>query len=478
LTTSDRLGASAGARPAAETYDLAFETVGNATLIVHDRVPVLATDPWLEGAAYFGSWGLTHEIPAEQLASIRACPYVWISHGHPDHLSMQSLATLDDPTILLPDHVGGRIRDALERDGYRVVVLPDREWVPLTRRVRILSIADPNQDGVLLVDLDGTLVIDANDARDRGWGRTVRRAAASRRTAFLLALAGYGDADMINYFDDGGNRIPPRAARRIPPGPAIDARLRHFGARAFVPFASFHRYEREDSAWANEHTVDLDDFGRDFPVSERSILPAFVRYDCNREVVTPLDPPERPLVLHPPEEFGDDWSEPLTPNEVELARAYFGAITSLHEVVDTVVLRVGREDTVIPIGNGTGRSVRFEAPRTSLVRALRWSVFDDLLIGNFMRTVLIGDWHTGSLHPDFSDRVAKFADNGGARSAAELRSYHAEYVRRAPLDHLDSILRRGYRRRVHDWGRRARAKVTAGSPAHTLGRAIYGRARR
>ena len=39
--------------------------------------------------------------------------------------------------------------------------------------------------------------------------------------SFLLALSGYGDADMINYFTPAGERIPPRAARRIPPGPAI-----------------------------------------------------------------------------------------------------------------------------------------------------------------------------------------------------------------------------------------------------------------
>ena len=35
--------------------DLGFETIGNACLIAHDRGPVVATDPWLSGTAYFGS---------------------------------------------------------------------------------------------------------------------------------------------------------------------------------------------------------------------------------------------------------------------------------------------------------------------------------------------------------------------------------------------------------------------------------------
>ncbi len=89
--------------------DLGFETIGNATLVVHDREPVLATDPWIEGSAYFGSWGLSHPVPAAQADSILAAGAVWFSHGHPDHLNPASLPRFRDTRILLPDHVGGRI---------------------------------------------------------------------------------------------------------------------------------------------------------------------------------------------------------------------------------------------------------------------------------------------------------------------------------------------------------------------------------
>src|SRR2546425_3575475 len=84
----------------AVTMDVGFETVGNATLICHDRGPVLVTDPWISGSAYFGSWGRSHEIPAEQMDAIHRCKFVWLSHGHPDHRSeehtseLQSLAYL------------------------------------------------------------------------------------------------------------------------------------------------------------------------------------------------------------------------------------------------------------------------------------------------------------------------------------------------------------------------------------------------
>jgi hypothetical protein len=463
-----------------QTLDLGFETVGNATLIVHDGAPVLATDPWLSGSAYFGSWGLTHEIPEAQLASIRSSGHVWISHGHPDHLSWPSLQTLTHAKILLPDHLGGRIFRALADEGFDVAIAPDREWMQLSPRVRVMSISDIYQDAVLLVDLDGVLVINANDATDHGWGRTVRKAAKAARTVFLLALSGYGDADMINYFTPTGERIPPRAARREPPGPAILERMKQFHAQYFVPFASHHRYERTDSAWANDFTTKLGDYAIGFEGDARhTLLPAFIRYDCQTGNVTRLDPPARAPLRMEPEAFGDDWDELLTDDDVETLRRYFGAITSLRDVVDTVTFRVGGEDHEIPIapadGQHCGRRIVFEVPRGSLMTAVRLEIFDDLLIGNYMRTTLLGEWETKTLRPDFTAYVAKYADNGEARTPGAVAAYLSTYRRRAPIDTVSYRMLTAYRTSMAKLGRKTNELVRPGSFAHRVGSRIYRR---
>ena len=51
--------------------DVGFDTIGNATLICYDKGPVLVTDPWVTGTAYFGSWKLFTKIPDEQMEAIR-----------------------------------------------------------------------------------------------------------------------------------------------------------------------------------------------------------------------------------------------------------------------------------------------------------------------------------------------------------------------------------------------------------------------
>jgi L-ascorbate metabolism protein UlaG (beta-lactamase superfamily) len=97
-----------------------FETVGNAIVIAYDEQPVLTTDPWVDGDAYFGSWAHDYEIPPAQLQAIRDAQYHWFSHGHPDHLNITSLPMLTRGHFLLSDHYGNRIRRDLMAAGYGV----------------------------------------------------------------------------------------------------------------------------------------------------------------------------------------------------------------------------------------------------------------------------------------------------------------------------------------------------------------------
>jgi L-ascorbate metabolism protein UlaG (beta-lactamase superfamily) len=125
--------------------------------------PVLATDPWLFGTCYFGSWALDHPLSDEQLATMRRAEYYWISHGHPDHLHHDSLATLSRcKKVLLPDHYSPEIADSLRADGFDVTILKYRQWFRLSPGVRIMCIDNMNQDGVLLIEAGDSLLVNLN----------------------------------------------------------------------------------------------------------------------------------------------------------------------------------------------------------------------------------------------------------------------------------------------------------------------------
>jgi hypothetical protein len=417
--------------------ELGFETIGNAVLVCHDRSPVLVTDPWIDGGAYFGSWGRSHAIPADVMASIKSCPYVWISHGHPDHFSPRSLQLLGHKKILLPDHIGGLIRNGLIGRGFDVTVLKDCRWVKLSDRIRILSIADYNQDGVLLVDIDGRLIVNMNDAGDHGWGSFVKKVIRRYDVSFMLHLAGFGDSDMINLYRDDGTFVVPRAAKAHPVGRSMSNWADQWGTRFTIPFSSMHVYQRADSIWAAKYTTRLSDYEVGWNAKKAELLPAFIRYDAARDSVEQINP--EPVATDPidPEKFGDNWAEPIEPEDKPKISAYFKAILHLDQAFDFIRVRIGGIEHLIELKSKSFvRGLTFEAPRTSFMTSIDYGIFDDLLIGNFMKVTVNGKLSARPLYPDFTPYVTKYADNGMARTKPELNQYFAEYRAKYPLGYL------------------------------------------
>lgn len=417
---------------------IGFETIGNATLIAYDDEPVIATDAWIAGEAYFGSWGISHEIPAEQFENIGRAKYQWFSHAHPDHLNVGSLASLGQSTLLLAKHEGSRIYNDLTGMGYNVKIMPEREWVTLSPHIRAMTISDYNQDSILLLDINGRLVLNLNDASDHGWGHFVRKIAKSfKKEVYLLNLATWGDADMINLFTEDGRRIPPKGALKLPIAPRVQTLAITYGANRVIPFSSFHRYQREDSVWANDFVPSLEDYYRGSDPAKPEILAPFLRVDCVTGETSRIDP--RPIELQPLKaaQFGDNWSDRLEPEEKSQIREYIQKKEELRKHFGFVRFRVGGEEFTVDLNpQNKHKGFTFEVPRNSLCTAVKYEIFDDLLIGNFMKTTLHGG---ATLYPNFTPIVAKYADNGRAQTAAELREYKRAYYDR---DRASLILRR------------------------------------
>lgn len=170
-----------------------------------------------------------------------------------------------------------------------------------------------------------------------------------------------------------------------------------------------------------------------FASSRCTLHPPFVSYDCGKDELHEIRPQPTSDIVLCPETFGDNWNDPLDPDEVKIVSRYFTSIEPLERVLDFITIRVGGREHPIQYQKKSGgkKGVIFEVPRHSLMQAIRYECFDDLLIGNFMRTCLIGNWPSTQLYPDFSPYVAKYADNGRAKTDEDLKQYFGEYRKRA-----------------------------------------------
>jgi len=416
-----------------------FETIGNATLIVYEghnnNSPLLATDVWLdEDDAYFGSWRLSHKIPTEQREALSKVKYIFLSHFHPDHLNLKSLQKYKNSTILLAQHYGSRIENDLRNAGFTVINLPPRKWISIGKQTRIILFNNEIQDSCILIEIEDnigekSLLVNLNDSGGKGNLREISNISSKYKNSFYLALNGYGDADMINLFDEKGSRIEPKAAQKDPVGKAFSIWMKRFNCNIAIPFSSHHQYQRRDSFWANEYITPLSAYSKGFEVKNNSkLLPAFqniifcdgtyIPNDINPETVEIKEP-------IPESKFGDDWSVPINEKEINQCKEYFCSIKTLNINYKRISLIVGKHKTVV-MDRGKGKaSLIFEVPKTSLMKAIRREIFDDLLIGNFMKTTLING--ISLYDPDFTFATAKYSDNGGVKTTDELKDYFAYY---------------------------------------------------
>jgi hypothetical protein len=137
-------------------------------------------------------------------------------------------------------------------------------------------------------------------------------------------------------------------------------------------------------------------------------------------------------VVRRPEDFGDNWSDGLERGEIDKLSNYFRGKERVRDYLSFVNFRVGGRDNFIALDGKQDHGITFEVPRNSLMTAIDYEIFDDLLIGNFMKTTL---HKMGSLYDgDFNFAVTKFGDNGRVNTHREVDTYLCEYRRRAGAD--------------------------------------------
>jgi len=202
------------------------------------------------------------------------------------------------------------------------------------------------------------------------------------------------------------------------------------GANHVIPFSSFHRYRRTDSVWAEQYTTPITAYPEGFELPGAEVLPPFVRVDCESGTVQPIEPPLFDATLRSPEACGDNWNDRLTNEDRNRLRAYFAPKRLLHRWLGFLQFRVGGDDFTVDFNRSRRAGITFEVPRNSLMTAVTEETFDDLLIGNFMKTTLHG---INDLYPYFTPPVAKYGDNGRVQSRSEVLRYFAHYLLRNPL---------------------------------------------
>ena len=124
-----------------------------------------------------------------------------------------------------------------------------------------------------------------------------------------------------------------------------------------------------------------------------------------------------------PIKFGDHWNDDLEKKDKQIIENYFQKFEHLKKNFGFLSFKVGASEHNIKLSNKKV-GIQFSCPRNSLNTAITNNIFDDVLIGNFMKVRLI---NTKSLYPHFTPYVTKYGDNGQSYSNNELKNYFEYY---------------------------------------------------
>jgi hypothetical protein len=424
-----------------------FETLGNATIqFFADGRPVLATDPWLVGTCYFGSWALDHALTQEQIANAINSDYIWLSHGHPDHMHHESLDLMPaGRKVLLPDHYDSEIKQHLTERGFDVIVLKYREWFRVSPTVSVMCLDNINQDAVLIVRIGDALVINLNDspiAGEEAFLRSLVRNHPNDKT-YVAALCSI-DADMFNFVDESGRSLAGPPDERKPGAIWGVARAAdRLGVKNFCCSSSQHIYVRPDSTWANDYRITWADMQKHWSRPNVRLIEPFVTVDIATGTVTANEAEhlggDRSQISDNTGE--DDWNATLDQSEWKSVEAFFRKFELIRKYIDFIEVTIGGETgrfDLNPAGAGQGsmRGIRFYAPKYSFMETIKWGFFDDLLIGNFMKVHLTNT----ALYPRFTPLVAKLGGNAKVYTKAQYAKFRWRYFRRNPLGTLQYLL--------------------------------------
>lgn len=226
-----------------------FRIVSHACLDIKARGKRLVIDPWLNEPTYWSAWW--HAPPPNFEADLFDADYVYITHWHFDHFDPKTLKKFSkNTTAIVPRFPISGLREQLENIGFeKIVELGHGKTLELADGFTLTSYQVSFQDdSVAVVQADGTVLVDLNDAKPlpSTW-RTFR--AQYPAVDFMLRSHSPAWSYPTRYtFEDPSDRLPVDARTYMEAFVAAAVQLR---PRYAIPFASgichLHREVRDEN---------------------------------------------------------------------------------------------------------------------------------------------------------------------------------------------------------------------------------------
>jgi len=229
--------------------------LNHASIIVKQDGVRLLIDPWLDGTAFEGGWGLRYDNP-EAMKQVEACTHLWVSHFHQDHFhrpTLQKILAIHPNIIFLGNNsYNFQLDEAAKKLGFKnVFSVFERKPIDLSDDFRITRYPTRGIDNMLLIKTNGITILNYNDCRIPPLSQK-------------LLKKKFGKIDiLLSNFNHAGKLL----LYPFPSPGVIKEKLisnfsenyKIFNPSCILPFASYHYYKVPASFKQNEAMLTGDD---------------------------------------------------------------------------------------------------------------------------------------------------------------------------------------------------------------------------
>jgi L-ascorbate metabolism protein UlaG (beta-lactamase superfamily) len=241
--------------------------LNHASLLVDVGQVRILFDPWLEGTAFSGGWGLRYDNPGAFKLGAQAT-HLWLSHWHSDHLHAPSLAKLAElnPNVVVLANVSANFSmvERLRSFGFvDVRALSEREPIRLDEETSVCRYPTAGIDNMLHIESGSWSMLNYNDCNLPAKAiQTLRRHIGP----IDLLFTNYNHAGkLFDHIDDDMRKEQLLQVLELTADALEPTRV--------IPFASNHYYRTEESADQNASMLGFEDLDMLAARDERFVVP-------------------------------------------------------------------------------------------------------------------------------------------------------------------------------------------------------------
>jgi len=236
-----------------------LEAKNTITFINHASIHIsgndygLLCDPWYFGSIFHNGWSLLYENPKSSILEvIEKTNYIWISHEHPDHFSIEFFRNYKNIikdrkiTVIFQNTKDHRVTNFIRSCGINIIELSDGEIFKIEENFTLEIEKNDFYDSLAIIRVNGVNIFNLNDCPIKTKSKIAKLKAKHGRCDVLLTQFSYA------AWKGGRSRIDLRRESAEKKIETMNLQAQILEAKILIPFASFVRFSNDLNKYLNK----------------------------------------------------------------------------------------------------------------------------------------------------------------------------------------------------------------------------------